>query len=187
MKSTIATTLSIIGVLAAGTAAYAVNVSVLNTPSAAYSTVVDTVAPVNTSATPVALQNVEAQATPVSSNITTYQVGTAGNVVVDVSSGAIVVVSATPNAGYTSEPVRPAENGVVKVHFVSATSRIEFAAQLVAGKVVVNVTNDPIRSAPPVAQNPKYGDDDDHYENEPRKEKHDEDREDHNDKDGDDD
>ena len=160
MKTSIATTLSVLGVLAAGAAAYAVNTSVLgaaaeNTP-ALVADVSTTTAPLPAVGT-VTNAAVQSQASE-AANTTTYKVGEAGSVVIDTSSGSIVVTSILPAAGFTSEPARADANGVVKVHFVSQTQRIEFIARLQNGVVVTEVVNE---TPPPAPQQPRYDDDDD--------------------------
>jgi hypothetical protein len=149
MKVGIATTLSIAGVLAAGAAAYAVNSSVLSTTSSTQSAVVDAPASpvvdaVTTIPGQVVQQSVLVQSSVLSNNTTTYQVGTSGSVVIDMSSGAIAVSNVLPAAGWSSEPAQLQPNGDVKVHFVSATTRIEFLSHLADGKVSVSVTSEPV-------------------------------------------
>jgi len=190
MKVGIATTLSIAGVLAAGGAAFAVNTSVLGSTSPVASSITsesitklaDQIPLVGNSGT------VGASATPtpvassvVSSSVTTYQVGSSGSVVIDTTSGAIVVTNVMPAAGWTSEPARTEANGDVKVHFLSNNSRIEFVARLTNGKVDITAVNDtrPAVNTPPVnsgstpAANPtkpkvpfSEGKDDDHGDDE---------------------
>lgn len=173
MKVGLTTALSIAGVLAAGAAAFAVNSSVLSTSSSTQSTVVDpAVAPVVDVVTTLPGQ-VGAQSTPVQSSIvnnttTTYQVGSSGSVVIDMSSGGITVSNVVPSAGWSSEPAQLQPNGDVKVHFVSATARIEFLSHLADGKVSVSVTSKPvapINSVKPTNNSTKpsvpFSDDDD--------------------------
>ena len=165
MKTGIATTVSVVGVLAAGVAAFAVNSSVLGSSSPTQSAIVSTtIAAMPNGATAVAdtskVGALDALATPINDTTTTYKVGAAGTVVIDISTGSIVVTAIAPNAGFTSEPARTDAGGVVKVHFVSATQRIEFTAQLVNGEVKVNVTNEGNRPNSSVA--PRPHDDDDH-------------------------
>ena len=183
MKTSIATTLSVLGVLAAGAAAYAVNTSVLGAAAedapaivadAPTSTVASTPPGLVTNA---AVQSQQSEA----SNTTTYKVGDAGSVVIDTSSGSIVVTSILPAVGFTSEPARADANGVVKVHFVSASQRIEFVAKMQNGVVVTEVVNE---TPPPAAQQPRHDDDDD--DDHERYEDHDDDDDDHY-EDGDDD
>jgi hypothetical protein len=98
------------------------------------------------------------QSSVLNNTTTTYQVGTAGSVVLDMRSGAIAVSNVLPAAGWSSEPAQVQPNGDVKVPFISSSTRIEFLARLVDGKVTVNVTSRPI--APPKPK-PTYSDDDD--------------------------
>jgi hypothetical protein len=179
MKVGIATTLSIAGVLAAGAAAYAVNSSVLSTSSSVTSTTSGTPAVNNATALPasVAERSTKVQSSVLNNTTTTYQVGTAGSVVLDMRTGAIVVSNVLPAAGWSSEPAQVQPNGDVRVPFLSLSTRIEFLARLVDGKVAVNVTSQPI--APPQPQ-PTYSDDDDDEE-------HDDDRKENREHDDDDD
>ena len=186
MKVGIATTLSIAGVLAAGAAAYAVNSSVLSTTSSIASTVADpSGAPVVDATTTVpgqvAEQSTKVQSSVLNNTTTTYQVGTSGSVVIDMSSGAIAVSNVLPAAGWSSEPAQGLPNGDVKVPFVSSSARIEFLAHLADGKVSVSVTSQPI--APPNTMKPATnptkpsvpfsGDDDDDEEHENENERDD--------------
>ena len=160
MKVGIATTLSIAGVLAAGAAAYAVNSSVLGASSSVSPTTSGTPAVIAPTALPaqVAAQSTKVQSSVLNNTTTTYQVGTAGSVVLDMRSGAIAVNNVLPAAGWSSEPAQVQPNGDVKVPFISTSTRLEFLARLVDGKVTVNVTSQPI--APPKPK-PTYSDDDD--------------------------
>ena len=160
MKVGIATTLSIAGVLAAGAAAYAVNSSVLGASSSVSPTTSGTPAVIAPTALPaqVAAQSTKVQSSVLNNTTTTYQVGTAGSVVLDTRSGAIGVTNVLPAAGWSSEPAQVQPNGDVKVPFISSTARIEFLARLVDGKVTVSVKSQPI--APPKPE-PTYSDDDD--------------------------
>jgi hypothetical protein len=155
MKVGIATTLSIAGVLAAGAAAFAVNSSVLGASSSISPTTSGTsAAVVNTVALPASVveQSTNVQSSVLNNTTTTYQVGAAGSVVLDMRSGAIAVSNVLPAAGWSSEPAQVQPNGDVKVPFISSSTRIEFFARLVDGKVAVNVTSQPI--APPSTMKP---------------------------------
>ena len=185
MKTGIATTVSVVGVIAAGVAAFAVNSSVLGSSSPANSAMVSAAVAGNTQ-NGTAINNgqvtaSDALATAVTDTTTTYQVGQAGSVVIDTSSGAIVVTGIAPAAGYTSEPAQTEVGGIVKVHFVSATQRIEFTAQLVNGVVKTNVINEGNPSMGSVPPRPHHDDDDDDHE---EREEHDE-RDEHEDEDDD--
>ena len=190
MKVGIATTLSIAGVLAAGAAAYAVNSSVLGASSSVTATASGTPAvdAVNTLPAQVAAQSTKVQSSVLNNTTTTYQVGTAGSVVIDTRSGAIAVNNVLPAAGWSSEPAQVEPNGDVKVPFISSTARIEFLARLVDGKVTVSVKSQPI--APPKPK-PTYSDDDDddeeHERDKDKERKHDEDDDDEREHDEDED
>ncbi len=183
MKVGIATTLSIAGVLAAGAAAFVVNTSVLsssNAPMTLSATGAQNSAP---TATPspgsvVALNTAIVEQNP-SSTTSTYAVGNSGTVVIDTSTGRVVVTSVAPAAGWTSEYAQTNSDGAVKVRFAQASSRIEFIAQMVNGVVQTSVTNETApAAAPPKPQAPRYEDDDDDHEE--RDDDHD-DREEHED------
>ena len=183
MKTGIATTVSVVGVIAAGVAAFAVNSSVLGASSPANSAIVTTSVAGMTLANGTPINNGQvgaagAQATEVTDTTTTYKVGEAGSVVIDTSTGAIVVTGIAPAAGFTSEPARTEANGIVKVHFVSSTQRIEFIAQMVNGVVKVNVVNEGKPAAGSVPPRPRHDDDDDHEEREEHDDDHEEDEDD---------
>lgn len=164
MKTGIATALSVAGVLAAGAAAFAVNNSVLGSTNAeSIVTATTLVAPAATTAPvdTVAPGGVNANATQISSDTTTYRVGAAGSVVVDTSSGAIVVTGIAPSSGYTSEPAVAAADGSVKVHFRSSGQRIEFIARMVNGQVKIDVRNESTPTPASIAPAPRHHDDDD--------------------------
>ena len=179
MKVGIATTLSIAGVLAAGAAAFVVNTSVLSSTNAPVTTSVAS-AP---SATPtpgsvLALNTAIVEQNP-SSTTSTYAVGNSGTVVIDTSTGRVVVTSVAPAAGWTSELLQTNPDGAVKVRFAQASSRIEFTAQMVNGVVQTSVTNEKVPAgAPPKPQAPRYeDDDDDHEERDDDREEHEDDEE----------
>ena len=191
MKVGITTAISVAGVLVAGTAAYAVNSNVLTTSSSIASSVtVPLVTPIIVAATTasgkVARQSIKVGLSVLNDTTTTYKVGTSGSVVLDMRSGAIAVSNVLPAAGWSSEPAQVQPNGDVKVPFISTSTRIEFLARLVDGKVTVNVTSQPI--APPKPK-PTYSDDDDeeHERDDNKERKHDDDDDEEHDEDEDDD
>lgn len=181
MRTTIATALSVAGVLAAGAGAYAVNSTVLSAPSASPIQVSTTLAgqvanqgtDASVSGEGAGATNQNGQTTPqaqaITATTTTYQVGAAGSVVVDTSSGSIVIASIAPASGWTSEPARTQSDGSVKVHFVSSTARLEFVAKMVNGKVNVSVITDNVVGVSPLPGVAPA----------PRSERHDDDREEH--------
>ena len=185
MKTGIAATISVVGVIAAGVAAFAVNSSVLGSSSPANSAIVSPAEAGNTQ-NGTAINNgqvtaTDALATAVTDTTTTYKVGEAGSVVIDTTSGAVVVTGIAPAAGYTSEPARTEAGGIVKVHFISATQRIEFSAQMVNGSVKTNVVNEGNPSMGSAPSRPHHDDDDDHEEREEHDEREDDHHEDEDD------
>lgn len=179
MKVGIATTLSVAGVLAAGAAAFALNSAVLSdSPSSSMANAAQTTPVTGDTAAPVAPGNgqvaaagdtpVTPDATKVSDTVTTYKVGTAGSVIIDTASGSISVTDVVPATGWTAEPARAEAGGLVKVHFIKGTTRLEFTAQMTNGTVAVNVITEtqPAPSAPKPGVAPSIprsisGDDDD--------------------------
>ncbi len=183
MKTGIATTLSVAGVIVAGVAAFAVNNSVLGASSSATTAMVSTNLPAG--ATPVRSGSVSAavaQATAINDTTTTYTVGSAGSVVIDTASGAAVVTGIAPAAGYTSEPAITDALGAVAVRFHSSMQHIEFIAQMVDGQVKVNVKDITPPAMKPAPARPDHDEDDDDHDED---EDHDDDR--HHDDDHDDD
>ena len=183
MKTGIATTISVAGVIVAGVAAFAVNNSVLGASSPAGSEIVSAnrpagATPVNSGSVPAAV----AKAIPINDTTTTYSVGSAGNVVIDTATGSAVVTGIAPGVGFTSEPAVTDAMGVVTVRFKSARQHLDFVARMVNGqvKVIVNdVTPPSLQQAP---ARPDHEDDDDHdEEDEHHDEDHDEDHEDEDD------
>ena len=153
MKLGITSSLSVVGVLAAGAAAFALNSAVLSDggSSTIPAAVQSTVAPGNSAATDGSVsaageQEITTNSTQISATSTTYTVGEAGTVIIDTASGAVVVTDVVPATGWTAEPARTDPNGLVKVHFTKGTTRIEFSASRVAGSVQVKTVSE---SAPP--------------------------------------
>ena len=170
MKVGIATTLSIAGVLAAGAAAFVVNTSVLSSTNAPVTTSVASAPNSVPTATPtpgsVLALNTEVVEQNPSNTTSTYAVGSSGTVVIDTSTGRVVVTSVAPAAGWTSEYAQTNADGAVKVRFAQASSRIEFTAQMVNGIVQTSVTNETAPAvAAPKPQAPRYADDDHDREN----------------------
>lgn len=154
MKPTVATAISVAGVLAAGAAAFAVNSSVLG-GSAPSDSVVAAATPLDTAlgrdtgqvsaqdeSLSVPNSTLAPAGTPISDTTTTYKVGDAGSVVIDTASGRITIASIMPAAGWAAEPASTQPDGSVKVHFYSTTTRLEFIAALTNGKVAVSVSTD---------------------------------------------
>jgi hypothetical protein len=184
MKTGIATTVSVVGVIVAGVAAFAVNNSVLGSSSPANSAIVSTNLPAGaTPINPGVVSAAVAKATPINDTTTTYTVGSAGSVVIDTATGVAVVTGIAPAVGYTSEPAVTDASGMVTVRFKSVNQHLNFVAQMVNGQVKVNVSDVTPPSIQPTPARPNHKDDDDHDEDENHNEDHRDD--DHHDEDDD--
>jgi hypothetical protein len=162
MKTQVATALSVVGILGAGSAAALVNTRILDsgaaesTVSAAVlptaSTVDITVPDVTDSTVPVTVADdttttvaavVETTVPQATGFLTAYNVGDAGVVTVDVIDGQLMLISAVPNAGWdvttTDGLDDDTADGKIEVEFISATVRVEFDATLVDGQIVPRV------------------------------------------------
>lgn len=206
MKKSIATIISVAGVLGAGAAAYAVNSSVLSATSSnelvAATVPVATFAPSGSTGTPgggvvtagavAAAPTTSTATTPAtvaplsstpvpSSTRTSYKVGSAGNVVLDSADGVLTIAGVSPAAGWTATKTLGGTH-TATVHFTSSTMRVEFVATLSNGAVSVDVTS--VALPPPTTSRPYDDDDDDRYEDHDDDDHHDED---HHDEDHDDD
>ena len=181
MRTSLASALSVAGVVAAGAAAFALNTAVLTTGATDTGTIApttlptatetgfltpagptggrasaagsDTVVPPNSPTT----DAITPQSTQVAATLTTYKVGAAGSVVIDSADGTLTVKNIVPATGWTSEPARTDPDGGVRVHFVKGSSRLEFIARISSGKVVVEVNNE---SSPAAATRPPRSNDD---------------------------
>lgn len=190
MKKSIATIISVAGVLGAGAAAYAVNSSVLSATSSnelvAATVPVATFAPSGSTVTPGggvvtagAVTTATAPTPPVventipSSTRTTYKVGGAGTVVLDSAGGTIAVVGINPGSGWTARKVErdPSE---IEVDFVSSTMKVEFTARLANGRISTFVESERLTTS---STRPHDDDDDDRHEDH-HDDDHDDDRED---------
>ena len=206
MKTRLATTLSLVGVLTAGSAAALANTQILSggdTASGASSAVlpesesVDLTIPAiastttssttttspDTTTTTAAANEAAATAatttmattttTPTASEfLTTFNVGEAGSVTVDVIAGRLRLVEAVPGSGWSvTKSEEDADDNEVEVEFRSSTVAVEFEAQLVDGQIVPEVSSRSLiqpSPAPAPATNTSHDDDhdddDDHDE-----------------------
>ncbi|MCE9621962.1 MAG: hypothetical protein K8R99_06430 [Actinomycetia bacterium] len=158
MKGRITTTLSLAGVLVAGSAAAMVNTQVLqNTESKSSGEVA--VASTNPANTPTAEPVVVApgtgeaingnvltntEVTKIQSNILTatqamYQVGDAGLVTLDTSGNVLTVVSVAPSAGWTLVKAESSGPVDIEVKLQNGTTIVEFRAHLQAGVITTSV------------------------------------------------
>ena len=171
MKTRIATAISVVGVLGAGSAAALVNTQILDAGPAESSASAAVLPPASTidveipevpdetipteSSVPTTLSDtastIPASTVPESTVppapaptgfLTAFNVGDAGVVTVDVIDGQIVLVSAEPKAGWTiTEATDDSDDNEVEVEFRSSTVRVEFEATFVDGQIVPKVSS----------------------------------------------
>ena len=185
MKIPTATTISILGVLAAGGIAFAVNTSVLDTAAttSSYSPAVQAaVVPIANVAAPVAavgepVTETSSAATVAASETTTaYDVAGFGVVLVAQSVDTLSVTAVQPLAGVTFE-VEQESPSRIEVEFRAANGQaVEFRAALVSGRIVTSVVN--------ATESYQASDRDDDHEDEDHDDDHD-DHDDHDDRDDD--
>ena len=156
MKTRIATVLSVIGVLGAGSAAALVNTQILDSgPSEPVAQALEP-QPIELSipegsgtvpSTTVATDFSQIASDGLSGStsgayLTTYTIGAAGSVTVDVVDGRLLLVTSTPAAGWTVvDTSEDPDRNRIEVEFASGTTRVEFEASFIAGEIVPEVSS----------------------------------------------
>lgn len=203
MKTSLAATLSIVGVLASGAGAFAVNSYVLDSSNdTSYAAPIETVAPQplesstqavsansvigsvaepasidssnetretktpavapTTTAAPAPKETLDASEAVVAPTLTTYNVGDAGRVTLELNGNSLRVVSVLPGANWTAK-LPEYDDGEVEVEFYSGSIEVEFKARVVNGEIAVFVESED------ESQDDHYEEDDhddDHHERE---------------------
>lgn len=186
MKTSLATTLSVAGVLAAGTAAFAVNSAVLSTPTASGKLSADMTTESDGTPTPTVtladgtVAPLSYSALAMSDTSATYEVGAAGTVVVDAVNDVPVIVSVSPAAGWTAVASASEAGGPALVVFTSPSVIVRFAVTWTNGTFDVKVTSQNVGTPPATPRR----DDDDDDESEEHEDDHQE-HEDHEEEDDD--
>jgi hypothetical protein len=148
MKGRLAAALSLSGVLVAGSAAALVNSQVLSeSPASAGSDTTspdsspDTSVAGSTPSTSVIVVDPSASTVPASGAATqaTYQIGDAGLVTLDTAGDVLTIISATPNAGWMVVEAESEDPLNIEVKLQSATTLVEFHANLLFGVVSTSV------------------------------------------------
>lgn len=118
--------------------------------------------------------------------LTTYNLGPAGSVTVDVVNGTAVLLEATPAAGWTLVSGSQVVDGV-QVVLANPSLEVSFTARYVAGALVPDITSRSLIAPTPTAPVSSYHDDDDDHDEyeDDEYEDHDDDDEDHEDDDED--
>lgn len=180
MKSSLATSLSIVGVIAAGGAAMGLNTAVLTSKSGGNDLVQQVLEQTATTvdAGTSAVDVVGAAAQSAAGETTTFTIGSAGTVTVTVLGSSLEVTDITAETGWTASPPRYADSTHVKVHFTSAAQRLEVKVSLVDGVPQVTVEDDSGAPAPGYPTGDDHDDedhdDDDHNEEHEHEDEHDE-------------
>jgi hypothetical protein len=173
VKTSVATAISLVAVLGAGSAAALVNTDILDSGSSAPAASA-ALAPPTTSGSDTALVDevnaalegfastgaTSTQGEPSSDSVpaagssvapassaplvqaapTTFDVGDAGSVVVDLENGRLTIVSASADTGWTVTKTEEASSGdEVEVWYETATARVMFTAELEDGRIVPRV------------------------------------------------
>lgn len=186
MRTSIATAISFAGVLAAGAAAFAVNTAVLDqSDTPAMTQEVTTTLPASTSTTQ-ATSNVsgfdaptqpQAAAVPIAqatvSQRSTYKVGDAGRVILEVVDSRLRVASVLPSADWTAKAPEY-EDGEVEVEFRSGSMELEFKARLSNGEIQVFVESENEAADESYEREYHDDDDDDDHDDEDHEDDHDE-------------
>lgn len=185
MKTSLATMLSVTGVLAAGALAFAVNTSVLDhavtTSEAAPTLQADVVslsnlAPIGATAPAATTQAAPTPAPAVTAEVaaavaaqSTYNIDGVAAITLALSDNSLSVVSVTPAGGYTAAATAVSASRI-EVVLTRSNSVMKFSAQVLDGRIVTSVVAEQPRvtSAAPSKYNDDEGDDDDreHEENE---------------------
>lgn len=146
MRTSIASTISVLGVLAAGAAAFAVNTAVLSPPGGV---VANAAAPISVSPTTTVAPAVGADPAPSAPGIaataatqtSTYKVGDAGRVILEVVDGELRVANVLPSAGWTARAPEY-DDGEVEVEFMNGSMQVEFKARLEGAEIKVFVESE---------------------------------------------
>ena len=173
MKTSLATILSVTGVLAAGALAFTVNTSVLDnavtTAEAAPALQADvialsnfapsaaTTAPVTTAAAAAAEPTVAAQST--------YNIEGVAAITLALDTNSLSVVSVTPVGGYTFAATTES-NSRIAVALKLGDSVMTFHAEVLDGRIVTSVVAEQPRISNAAPKTRSYDDDDDDDENE---------------------
>ena len=176
MKTSLATTLSVVGVLAAGSVAFAVNTSVLDsadqTPTASQALEATITDLATAEATPVTGQSVNTVAPPVTVASatgvqTSYNIDGVAVVTLSREGESLSVVSVTPVSGYTYTALNESISRI-EIRFTKGSSVLKFHADIIGDRVVTSVMNEPQMSGAPTRP---------HSHDEEHDEDHDEDHE----------
>jgi hypothetical protein len=169
MKTTFATTFSIVGVLAAGGIAFAVNTSVLDTAtnqfSASQAIVAETVGIVPTENAPV-VESTAVTVAPPAIVETAYNIAGVAVVTLSQNGTSLSVANVAPAGDYTYSTVNETASRVL-VTFTSGVKTMKFRAEIIGDRIITSVLNEtaPTATAPRPRTHNEDDDDDNEREN----------------------
>ena len=169
MKTTFATTFSIVGVLAAGGIAFAVNTSVLDTAtnqfSASQAIVAETVGIVPSENAPV-VESTAVTVAPPAIVETAYNIAGVAVVMLSQNGTSLSVANVAPAGDYTYSTVNETASRVL-VTFTSGVKTMKFRAEIIGDRIITSVLNEtaPTATAPRPRTHNEDDDDDNEREN----------------------
>ena len=166
MKTTFATTFSIVGVLAAGGIAFAVNTSVLDTAtnqfSASQAIVAETVGIVPTE-NAVVVESTAITVAPPAIVETAYNIAGVAVVTLAQNGTSLSVANVAPAGDYTYSTMNETASRVL-VTFTSGVKTMKFRAEIIGDRIITSVLNETAPTA--TAPRPRTHDEDDDDDNE---------------------
>ena len=171
MKTSLATILSVTGVLAAGALAFTVNTSVLDnavtTAEAAPALQADVIALSNfaPSAATTAPVTTAAAAAPTVAAQSTYNIDGVAAITLSLDTNSLSVVSVTPVSGYTFAATT-VSNSRIAVALTLGGSVMTFHAEVLDGRIVTSVVAEQPRISNAAPKTRSYDDDDEKNEHE---------------------
>ena len=169
MKTTFATTFSIVGVLAAGGIAFAVNTSVLDTAtnqfSASQAIVAETAGIVPTE-NAVVVESTAITVAPPAIVETAYNIAGVAVVTLAQNGTSLSVANVAPAGDYTYSTVNETASRVL-VTFTSGVKTMKFRAEIIGDRIITSVLNEtaPTATAPRPRTHNEDDDDDNEREN----------------------
>jgi len=172
MKTTFATTFSIVGVLAAGGIAFAVNTSVLDTAtnqfSASQAIVAETVGIVPTE-NAVVVESTAITVAPPAIVETAYNIAGVAVVTLSQNGTSLSVANVAPAGDYTYSSINETASRVL-VTFTSGVKTMKFRAEIIGDRIITSVLNETAPTAtaprPRTQDNDKDNNERENHENE---------------------
>jgi len=175
MKTSLATVLSVTGVLAAGALAFTVNTSVLDnaviTAEAAPALQAEVVTLSNLAPSATTTEVAAAVVEPTVAAQSTYNIDGVAAITLSLDTNLLSVVSVAPINGYTFATATES-NSRIAVALTLGDSVMTFHAEVLDGRIVTSIVAEQPRIKSPAPT--KRGDDDEHEENEHEENEHEE-------------